>query len=66
MHRLSTSLPQDRLRTLADSSPLADPSYGSAIFADISGFTRFQDLSLKIAIATGSAVRGGKPRNPTS
>ena len=39
MHRLQTYLPQDRLRALADSRTVPDPTYGSAIFADISGFT---------------------------
>jgi len=43
MHRLSTYLPQDRLRALADSKALADRTYGSAIFADISGFTRLTE-----------------------
>jgi hypothetical protein len=39
MHRLQTYLPQDRLRALADSRAIPDRAYGSAIFADISGFT---------------------------
>jgi class 3 adenylate cyclase/tetratricopeptide (TPR) repeat protein len=43
MHRLQTYLPQDRLRALADSRPLPDRTYGSAILADISGFTRLTE-----------------------
>jgi adenylate cyclase len=32
-------LPQDRLRALANNTPLSDRTLGSALFADISGFT---------------------------
>jgi len=39
MHRLGTYLPQDRLRALANNTTLPDHTSGSAIFADISGFT---------------------------
>lgn len=39
MHRLQTYLPQDRLRALAVGRTLPDRTLGSAIFADISGFT---------------------------
>src|SRR4026209_114998 len=39
MHRLGTYLPQDRLRALIAGLSLPDRSFGSAIFADISGFT---------------------------
>lgn len=39
MHRLGSYLPQDRLRALANGTSLPDRSNGSAIFADISGFT---------------------------
>lgn len=39
MHRLGTYLPQDRLRALSRGESLPDRVYGSAIFADISGFT---------------------------
>ena len=39
MHRLGTYLPQDRLRALAKGETLPGLTSGSAIFADISGFT---------------------------
>ena len=39
MHRLGTYLPQDRLRALITGTSLPDRTAGSAIFADISGFT---------------------------
>ena len=39
MHRIKTYLPQDRLRALANGVALPDRQSGSAIFADISGFT---------------------------
>ena len=39
MHRLGTYLPQDRLRALIKGESLPDHTNGSAIFADISGFT---------------------------
>jgi adenylate cyclase len=39
MHRLQTYLPQDRARALAANKTLPDLANGSAIFADISGFT---------------------------
>ncbi len=39
MHRLGSYLPQDRLRALANNATLPDHATGSAIFADISGFT---------------------------
>ena len=39
MHRLGSYLPQDRLRALANNTTLPDRTNGSAIFADISGFT---------------------------
>jgi adenylate cyclase len=39
MHRLGTYLPQDRLRALAKGESLSSHTSGSAIFADISGFT---------------------------
>src|SRR6266498_3847129 len=38
-HRLGTYLPQDRLRALITGDSLPDRPCGSAIFADISGFT---------------------------
>ena len=39
MHRLGTYLPQDRLRALMRGDTLPSRTNGSAIFADISGFT---------------------------
>ena len=39
MQRLATYIPQDRLRALANNSVLPNRTEGSAIFADISGFT---------------------------
>ena len=39
MNRLGTYLPQDRLRALASGDSLLGHTVGSAIFADISGFT---------------------------
>ena len=39
MHRLGTYIPQDRLRVLIKGETLPDHTVGSAIFADISGFT---------------------------
>jgi adenylate cyclase len=39
MHRLGSYLPQDRLRALINDIPLPTCAQGSAIFADISGFT---------------------------
>ena len=39
MHRIASYIPQDRLRVLAINSTLPDHTNGSAIFADISGFT---------------------------
>ena len=39
MHRLQTYLPQDRLRALANGTTLPKLTQGSAIFADLSGFT---------------------------
>ena len=39
MHRLGTYLPQDRLRALIKGESLPNRTNGSAIFADISGFT---------------------------
>ena len=39
MHRLGTYLPQDRLRALIKGESLPNRTSGSAIFADISGFT---------------------------
>jgi class 3 adenylate cyclase/predicted ATPase len=39
MHRLKSYLPQDRLRALIDGTSLPSRTHGSAIFADISGFT---------------------------
>jgi class 3 adenylate cyclase/tetratricopeptide (TPR) repeat protein len=39
MRTLSTYLPQDRLRALAHNESLPDRTSGSALFADISGFT---------------------------
>ncbi|MCB8945367.1 MAG: adenylate/guanylate cyclase domain-containing protein [Ardenticatenaceae bacterium] len=36
---LSTYLPQDRIQALAHNTPLPDRTIGSALFADISGFT---------------------------
>jgi class 3 adenylate cyclase/predicted ATPase len=39
MSSLSVYLPQDRLRALARGEPLPDRTTGSALFADISGFT---------------------------
>ena len=43
MHRLGTYLPQDRLRALANGITLSNCTIGSAIFADISGFTRLTE-----------------------
>jgi hypothetical protein len=43
MHRIGTYLPQDRLRALIAGNPLPDRTNGSAIFADISGFTRLTE-----------------------
>ena len=39
MHRLGTYLPQDRLRAVQNGETLPSRTQGSAIFADISGFT---------------------------
>jgi predicted ATPase/class 3 adenylate cyclase len=39
MHRLGTYIPQDRLRALIGGESLPSHTVGSAIFADISGFT---------------------------
>ena len=39
MNTLHTYLPQDRLRALARGETLPDRTTGSALFADISGFT---------------------------
>jgi predicted ATPase/class 3 adenylate cyclase len=39
MHRLGTYLPEDRLRALIRGDALPSRTHGSAIFADISGFT---------------------------
>lgn len=43
MDRLGTYLPQDRLRALITGNILPDRTNGSAIFADISGFTRLTE-----------------------
>jgi adenylate cyclase len=43
MHRLGTYLPEDRLRALMNGEPLSSRTRGSAIFADISGFTRLTE-----------------------
>ena len=43
MDRLGTYLPQDRLRALITGNALPDRTNGSAIFADISGFTRLTE-----------------------
>ena len=43
MHRLGTYIPQDRLRALSTGASLPDRVTGSAIFADISGFTRLTE-----------------------
>jgi adenylate cyclase len=43
MHRLGTYIPQDRLRALIKGESLPDRTNGSAIFADISGFTRLTE-----------------------
>jgi predicted ATPase/class 3 adenylate cyclase len=43
MHRLGTYLPQDRLRALIKGESLPNRTNGSAIFADISGFTRLTE-----------------------
>lgn len=43
MHRVQTYLPQDRLRALAENRSLPDRTYGSAILADISGFTHLTE-----------------------
>src|ERR1044071_7467268 len=40
---LPTYLPQDRLRALARGETLPDRTRGSALFADISGFTAFTE-----------------------
>jgi adenylate cyclase len=50
MRKLGTYLPQDRLRALIVGTSLPDRSTGSAIFADISGFT---DLTEKLTQALG-------------
>ena len=51
MHRLGTYLPEDRLRALIQGDVLPSRTYGSAIFADISGFTR---LTEKLTQTLGS------------
>jgi adenylate cyclase len=51
MYRLGTYLPQDRLRALIRGTTLPDRTSGSAIFADISGFTR---LTEKLTQTLGS------------
>jgi predicted ATPase/class 3 adenylate cyclase len=43
MNRLGTYLPEDRLRALIHGEPLPSRTRGSAIFADISGFTRLTE-----------------------
>ena len=43
MHRLQSYLPQDRLRALVDGTTLPSQTHGSAIFADISGFTQLTE-----------------------
>jgi len=40
---LHTYLPQDRLRALARGETLPDRTSGTALFADISGFTAFTE-----------------------
>ncbi|HAV76749.1 MAG TPA: hypothetical protein DCX53_05275 [Anaerolineae bacterium] len=40
---LHTYLPQDRLRAIANNTTLPDRTSGSALFADISGFTAFTE-----------------------
>ena len=50
MHRLGTYLPQDRLRALIRGESLPEHTQGSAIFADISGFT---PLTEKLTRALG-------------
>jgi adenylate cyclase len=50
MQRLGTYLPQDRLRALVSGTSLPGHSQGSAIFADISGFT---PLTEKLTQALG-------------
>ena len=50
MHRLGTYLPQDRLQALIRGESLPDRVVGSAVFADISGFTR---LTEKLTQALG-------------
>jgi class 3 adenylate cyclase len=39
MHRLGTYLPEDRLQALLRGDSLPSQTHGTAIFADISGFT---------------------------
>jgi adenylate cyclase len=51
MHRLGTYLPQDRLRALIRGEALPVHTTGSAIFADISGFT---PLTEKLTRALGA------------
>ena len=51
MHRLGTYLPQDRLRALIRGESLPGHTRGSAIFADISGFT---PLTEKLTRTLGS------------
>jgi len=46
---LHTYLPQDRLRAIANNATLADHTSGSALFADISGFTALTE-SLREAL----------------
>ncbi len=48
---LATYLPQDRVRALARDEQLPDRTTGSALFADISGFTSLTE-ALKNAIGT--------------
>ncbi|MBK8432198.1 MAG: hypothetical protein IPL28_13285 [Chloroflexi bacterium] len=43
MNNLTTYLPQDRRRALAQGENLPSRSHGSVLFADISGFTPFTE-----------------------
>ncbi len=51
MHRLGTYLPEDRLRALIRGESLPSQTHGSAIFADISGFT---PLTEKLTLTLGA------------
>lgn len=53
MTALSAYIPQDRLRALAAGESLPDRTTGSALFADISGFTPLTTENPRFASGRG-------------